>query len=186
MFESVKPMVIATLSENAEVLKIDDPESIFSAYAIAVKMMFPAVMTIIGLIEAIILSFLVKVIVNKSLKCIAVDLRFSMFKADGVTVFVFFVSALVSMFAGDSVIAVVFGNIYMILSVVLMLCGMSLLDWYLRDVRNVKIFFRFILLLIIGTLFLFPILPVVLIVAALIDSRRNFRSAGSDTKGKQN
>lgn len=186
MFENIKPLVINTLTANAETLNIGDPESIFSVYVMAVKMMLPSVMTIIVLFDTIILCFFVKVIVNKVLKGVAVDLRFSMFKADGVTIFVFLISALVSMFAGDGVIAVVFGNIYVILSVALMLCGMSLLDWYLRDVQKVKIFFRFLLLLVIIVSSLFPILPVVLIVAALIDSRRNFRSIGNDTEGKQN
>jgi len=149
-------------------------------------MMLPAIVFIIVLIKSIILSFFVKIIVNKVFKCILVDLRFSMFKADGVTVFVFLISALISMFAGDGVIAVVFGNIYMILSVVLMLCGISLLDWYLKDVQKVKTFFRFLLLLLVCASLLFPVLPMAFIVVALIDARRNFRLSGSNTKGKQN
>lgn len=183
MFEMIKPLMITALNESAEVLNIGDPEQIFSVYTMSIKMMLPSIMTIIGLVETIVFIFFVKIIVNRLLKCTAVDFRFSMFKADGVTIFVFLISAIVSMFAGDSVIAVVFGNIYTILSVVLMLCGMSLLDWYLRDVQKVKIFFRFLLLLVIAASSLFPILPVILIVAALVDSRRNFRSAGNDTEG---
>jgi len=186
MFNTLKPFVLEAINQNAGALGIENPNQIFDVYVMAVKMMLPAIVFIIVLIKSIILSFFVKIIVNKVFKCILVDLRFSMFKADGVTVFVFLISALISMFAGDGVIAVVFGNIYMILSVVLMLCGISLLDWYLKDVQKVKTFFRFLLLLLVCASLLFPVLPMAFIVVALIDARRNFRLSGSNTKGKQN
>lgn len=184
MFDALKPIVIETIEQNAEVFKIESAEQFFSFYEMSVKMILPAVVIIIALFKTILLTFLTKVIVNKVLRGIAVDLRFSMFKADGVTVFVFFLSAIISMFAGDSVMAVVFGNIYAILNVVLMLCGMSLLDWYLRDVKSIKIFFRFLILIVTCILSVFPILSIVLSVAALIDARRNFRNIGVITQDK--
>lgn len=148
-----------------------------------VRMILPSVIIIVGLIKTIILTFLTKVIANRVLKGPAIDLRFSMFKADGVTVFVFFLSAIISMLAGDSVIAVVFSNLYAILNIVLVLCGMSLLDWYLREKQKVKIFFRFLILLFVGIISLIPILSVVLVVVALMDVRKNFRNIGTDTIG---
>ncbi len=183
MFQVLKPVVIETIGQNADALKIQNAEQFFNMYETAVRMILPSVIIIIGLVKTIILTFLTKVIVNRSLKGLAIDLRFSEFKADGVTVFVFFLSALISMFAGDSIIAVVFTNIYAILNIVLVLCGMSLLDWYLREKQHVKIFFRFLILLVVGILSLFPILSVILSVAALIDARRNFRNIGVVTKG---
>ena len=178
MFAMLKPIVTETLSQNAEVFENLNAEQFFSMYETAVRMILPAVIIIIELVKTIILTFLTKVIANRALRGIAVDLRFSMFKADGVTVFVFFLSALISLFAGDGVIAVVFCNLYAILSTALMLCGMSLLDWYLREKQKVKIFFRFLILLVVGILSLLPVLSVILVVAALIDVRRNFRCIG--------
>ena len=183
MFALLKPMVIEMVNQNAEMLKIESAEQFFNLYETAVRMILPSVIIIIGLIKTIILTFLTKVIVNRVLKGLAIDLRFSMFKVDGVTVFVFFLSAIISLFAGDGVIAVVFSNLYTILNTVLMLCGMSLLDWYLREKQKVKIFFRFLILLVLGFLSLIPILSVILVAAALMDARKNFRNIGTDTIG---
>lgn len=182
MFAMIKPMVIDTVSQNAEMFKIESAEQFFNMYETAVRMILPAVIIIIELIKTIVLVFLTKVITNRALKGLAVDIRFSMFKADGVTVFVFFLSAIISMFAGNGVIAVVFANLYAILSVVLALCGMSLLDWFLREKYKVKIFFRFLILAVIGALSLLPILSMILTISALIDARRNFRDIGVVTK----
>ena len=184
MFAVLKPVVIEIVGQNAETLKIQNAEQFFNMYEMAVRMILPSVIIIIELIKTIVLTFLTKVVVNRVLKGVAIDLKFSEFKADGVTVFVFFLSALISMFAGDSVIAVVFSNLYTILNIVLMLCGMSLLDWYLREKQHVKIFFRFLILSVVGILSLLPVLSVILVVAALIDARRNFRNIGVITQDK--
>lgn len=184
MFDLLKPIIIETVEQNADIFKVKSAEEFFAFYEMSVKMILPAIVVIIELIKTIILAFFTKVIVNRVLKGIALDLKFSMFKADGVTVFVFFLSAIISMFAGDGKIAVVFGNIYAILNVVLMLCGMSLFDWYLRDKKRVRTFFRFLILLVISILSMLPILSVVLIVAALVDARKNFRNIGVDTQDK--
>lgn len=183
MFALLKPTVIDTIKQNAELFKIESPEQFFAFYEMSVRMVLPAVIIIIELIKTVILAFFTKIIVNKALKGIAIDLKFSMFKVDGVTVFVFFLSAIISMFAGDGKISVVFVNIYAILNVVLALCGLSLVDWYLRDKRNIKFFFRFLILAVLAVLSLLPILSVLLVVAALIDARRNFRDIGVVTKG---
>ena len=183
MFALLKPVVVETIEQNAAMFKIESPEQFFAFYEMSVRMILPSVIIIIELIKTIILTFFTKVIVNRLLKGTALDLKYSMFKSDGVTVFVFFLSAIISMFAGDGKIAVVFANIYAILNVVLALCGMSLIDWYLRDKRNVKIFFRFLILGALAILSLIPVLSVLLVVVALIDARRNFRNIGVVTKG---
>ena len=183
MFALLKPVVVETIEQNAAMFKIESPEQFFAFYEMSVRMILPSVIIIIELIKTIILTFFTKVIVNRLLKGTALDLKYSMFKSDGVTVFVFFLSAIISMFAGDGKIAVVFANIYAILNVVLALCGMSLIDWYLRDKRNVKIFFRFLILGALAVLSLIPVLSVLLVVVALIDARRNFRNIGVVTKG---
>lgn len=183
MFKVLKPVFIETIGQNAEILKIEDPEQFFALYEMSVRMILPAIIIIIEFVKTIVLTFFTKVFVNRTLKGIALDLKFSMFKVDGVTVFVFFLSAIISMFAGDGKIAVVFVNIYAIINMVLILCGMSLLDWYLRDVQKVRIFFRFLILLVLGILSVLPVLSVIMIVVALIDARRNFRNIGTDTKG---
>ena len=184
MFETLRPVVLDSLGKSLQEIGAQNIEIIFDQYAMAIRMVLPAMLIIMSLFETILLCFIVKVIVNKVTGAVVVDLRFSMFKADGVTVFVFLLSAILSMFAGDSVIAVVFGNIYMILNVVLVLCGMSLFDWYLKDVQKVKFGFRLLIFALVGASFLIPVLPLVFSVVALLDARRNFRLIGKNASGK--
>lgn len=181
MFKTLKPVIVEAINNVGTGLKPENVEIIFRQYETLVRMLLPAMIIIIGLFETIILSFLVKVIVNKTIGTIVVDLKFSRFKADGTTVFVFLLSAIISMFAGDSIIAVVFSNIYMILNVVLFLCGLSLFDWYLKDVKKIRFGFRVLIFMLVGISFVFPILPLLFTVAALVDARRNFRFTEEDS-----
>jgi len=185
IFDTLRPIVVETISQNAEIFKVKNAEQFFDLYAMTVKMFLPAIVIIIELIKTIILTFLTKVIVNRTLKGIAIDLRFAMFKADGVTVFVYLLSLLISAFAKSDVMSVVFGNFYIILSMVLTLCGLSLFDWYLRDIKKVRIFFRFLIIVFISAISLVLAVPVaVMNVLALVDARRNFREIGVITQDK--
>lgn len=171
-FTMLKPEIVESLKQGASGLSSEQVEQAVTLTMDLVRMFMPAMLIIICLIVTVFLSFLVKTIVNKTLGIVAIDLPFSRFKADRITVFMFFLSAIVSLFAGDSIMSVAFNNIYMILNVVLYFCGLSLINWYFKDVKKLHFILRVLILILIGSISLVPV------ILALIDSGRNFRLIG--------
>ncbi len=103
---------------------------------------------------------------------------FSALKSGPVTVLIAVVSLVAIMAFKDGVLSIVFTNIYAITTFLLSMCGISLVDWFLKQ-RGLKTFIRLFLLLIIYLLTSNVIGTALLCLAAAVDAHMNFRGLNS-------
>lgn len=104
-----------------------------------------------------------------------IKVEFSKFKIDTVTSMAFVVSLIAALVLKDGVIFVVFVNIYTIIQFFLLICALSIVDFYLKK-NKVPLVFRIILIFIAAVLSTIPVVNVILSIIALSDCRRDYRN----------
>jgi hypothetical protein len=103
------------------------------------------------------------------------DITFSEFKADGITIFVYIIAIITTLFIKEGIFAIALNNIYIVLNFYLAICGASVI-YYLIKLRLrvpglIKKLLGFMVLLSGFTGFI----SIVLVLIALVDARRDFR-----------
>ena len=134
--------------------------------------LFPSVVMISSVTMGYITVFVTGKILSLVNRRVAVDVGFSKFKADTLTIVIFVISMAVTIFAGYGKTGIIAENIYLVLSFILQMCGLSLLDWFLKNRKKMNVFLR---ILIIFALNAIPLVSVMFVMAAILDARRDFR-----------
>ncbi len=134
--------------------------------------LFPSIVIISSAAMGYFVVFITGVVLSFRKNTARTDMGFSKLRADRVTTVVFIVSMIVTIFSDYGIVGIIAENIYTILMFVLQVCGLSLLDWILKNVSRMNLLFRIIIIFFV---FSIQILSVLLIMAAIIDARRNFR-----------
>ena len=106
---------------------------------------------------------------------------FSTFKIDGVTSVVYILSALMSFFLENNILLIVFMNIYTIIQFFLIVCGVSIFDFFLKS-KRVNVVLRILLVLVLSALTSIPLVSAILTIVALVDARRDFRNLTGNRK----
>ncbi len=137
-----------------------------------IRDLFPAIVIISSVTMGYLIVFLTGIILSFSKNLIKPDMGFSRLRADLITTVVFVVAMAVTIFAGYGIVGIIAENIYIILMFVLQICGLSLLDFVLKNVKQMNLALRILILFFV---FSIQIFSVILIMAAILDARRNFR-----------
>ena len=134
--------------------------------------LFPAIVMISSVTAGYVMVFVSGLIMTLFRIGAKKEIGFSLFRADRITTMIFLLSMAVTIFAGYGIAGIIAENIYIILLYVLQVCGLSLLDWVLKNVKRVSLVLRIIILFFVSII---PISSFILVMAAILDARRNFR-----------
>jgi uncharacterized protein YybS (DUF2232 family) len=140
----------------------------------SIILLMPSILIIMSAVMGYILLFIVSVALRLMRSKYKFTVLFSKFKADGITIFIYFVSILVTMFISNSVLVLVFKNIHTILQFILQICGLSLVDAYFVK-KRLPLIPRIIVVMVIFFASVLPVVSAVLVIMAAFDANRDFR-----------
>lgn len=178
---AVKSDFIYVAVQYMEIIGVEGQDAVISQFAdtyfMYVQNTIPAILIIVSLIFAFlsscVVSLCLRVVKNRELY----KVTFSKFMCDKTTTVVFAISAVCFFFMKQSIIQTVFMNAFMILLFVFQVCGYSLIDSFLKR-KNLPTGLRF-LIVVTAMVFLSGGIAVsVLVIAAVMDSFKNFRAIG--------
>ena len=146
-----------------------------SEYVDMCRNMFVSVMIIVFSITGFIVSYITSSLLKLFKTEKQLNLSISEFKADRISVFLYFVSLIGALFVKNGMISVMFMNLYLVIQFYLTVCGCSLIYYIIKKkVKAPAIIQKFLGI----TIFLISVVGVVstlLIILAIIDARRDFR-----------
>ena len=182
----LQPSMVSGLEQSLIQMGLQDYASkaveVYQQFAQTVLQMFPAIIIISSACMGyfvLLLNYIVMAIFKSEYQ---IQLRFSKFKADATTVIIFFLAIMATFFLSEGVVATVFYNIYMILLFVLQICGLSLVDHFLKYRWNWPLVLRIVGICFVFFLSCLPLVSAALLIVAAIDSRRDFRKLNIESK----
>ena len=110
-----------------------------------------------------------------------IKIGLSVLKADSTSVFVYFATFIMVMFAKSSVLSIVVTNVYLLMVMYLSVCAVSLIDYYFKYKFKIILPVRII---VIGIIFIIASSLQILPLIAIVDSIKDFRKLS--TKGENN
>ena len=142
-------------------------------------LLMPAIIILLSAVMGYVLMFVVSIILKLLRSEYKFSVLFSKFKADGITIIIYFISMLAGMFINNEVLLLVFNNIYTILQFILQICGLSLIDaFFIR--KKLSLIPRIIVIMLIFFSSMIPVVAAILVILAALDANRDFR--GLNTK----
>ncbi len=182
----IKPEFIEVMNQYFGTLGLNDYNAVAAefveAYFIYVQNMIPSIFIVIALTFSFVSAIIVSVILKLSGKHGLFKVEFSRFMCDRTTAIVFLISGACSIFLKSGVLQTVFMNIFVILLFVFQVCGFSLIDSILKK-KSMPLGVRALILLVCAMFATGGILLIILIIAAILDSFKNFRGIGIETNG---
>ena len=185
----IKPEFVEMMNQYFSAAGLDDYSAVVrefvDGYFIYIQNMIPSIFVIIALLFSFLSAIIVSIILKLSGEKHLYKLEFSRLACDKTTAIVFFISIVCSIFMKNGVLQTVFLNICVILLFVFQVCGFSLIDYFLKSKglsSGVRVLILFACILFATT----PILLFGLIIAAVMDSFKNYRNIGIDSdKGSE-
>ena len=147
----------------------------FSEYIAMSKNLFIAIMIITFVFLGYIVSYFTACVLEFFKGDKKINMTFSEFKSDGITIFVYIVSLLASLFVKEGVMAVAFTNVYIVLNFYLAICGASVIYYLVKHKMNVPHLLKKFFGIVIIAVSFSGIFSTLLVLLALLDARRDFR-----------
>ncbi len=142
-------------------------------------LLMPSIIILLSAVMGYVLMFVVSIVLKLIRSEYKFSVLFSKFKADGITIIIYFISMLAGMFINNEVLLLVFNNIYTILQFILQICGLSLIDaFFIR--KKLSLIPRIIVIMLIFFSSMIPVVAAILVILAALDANRDFR--GLSTK----
>ena len=187
--KNIKPVFQQSMNEYLNASGLLEYQAVMKefvdSYFVYIQNMIPSIFVIMALT----FSFLSCCIVSLSLRILRLrevfSVRFSEFICDRTTTVVFLLSGALAMFMNTGVIQTVFTNIFAILLFVFQVCGFSLLDGVLKR-KGLPTGARVLIMLVSAMFATSGIVLLILIIAAALDSFRNFRAVGETDDSSNN
>ncbi len=103
------------------------------------------------------------------------NLTFSEFKADGVTLFIYLISIIAGFFATEGIFGVALTNVYILIHYYLVVCGSSIVYYLIKHKMKAPVLIKRLLGVIVLLIGLSGIFSFIFVIAAMLDVRRDFR-----------
>ncbi len=164
-----------TLFSMTTMTQTDIDLSFVREYMALSKNLFIAIMIITFAFTGYFLAYITAFIL-KCFKCEnQLNVTFSEFKADSVTVIVFIATIIASYLVKDGIISIALTNVYIVLNFYLAVCGASVIYYLIKYRMKAPVLVKRILGLMMLSIGLTGIFSMILVLIALWDARRDFR-----------
>jgi hypothetical protein len=139
------------------------------------KNLFVAIMIIVFAMMGYLVAYFTACVLDFFNEERKLNLTFSEFKSDGITIFVYIVSLLAGLFVKEGVMALTLTNVYLVLNFYLALCGASVVYYLVKHKMKAPFIIKKFLGFVILAISFSGIFSTLLVLLALWDSRRDFR-----------
>lgn len=103
------------------------------------------------------------------------NVTFSEFKADSITLFIYLISIIAVMFMREGIVSVALTNVYILIHSYLVVCGVSIVYYLLKHKVKAPVIVKRLIGVVLLMAALVGLLSFVFVIAAMLDARRDFR-----------